>query len=256
MACGCQSGESIPLEVINIVNHNEETVSFDCESILPLSWSEGNSSKLYLNINGDRVGKKFSYATLPEEKTIRFTTRIRNDRSSYKESMSKLSVGDIISVSEPSGNFSLIRDGRPALLLSNGVGIATMRSLVKAYELNQEGVGRLTQINVDRSGELYKDEFESISGLSTQFTSIYTSTRNQFYEKLLYESQNLMFGTGMIPNIYIVGSDNFIIDTMAYLNTLGISNDDIYTDGQVNAQGGCGCSTNLVQSCGCGCSCS
>lgn len=258
MACGCQSNGTIPLEVTNIIEHNDETVSFDFVSVLPMYWSEGNSSKLFLNINGDYVGKTFSYATLPDENVIRFTTRIRDNRSNYKNKMAKLSVGDIIDVSEPSGSFELKRDGRPALLLSNGVGIATMRSLIKSYEQNQNGIGSLTQVNVDRSGEIYKDEFLNIEGRQTQFTSVYTSNRNEFYDKVLFESQRLMFGTGMIPNIYIVGSDNFIIDTMSYLTTLGINTRDIYTDGQMNS-GGCGCSsgpsTNTECGCGGGCSC-
>jgi len=255
MACGCQSNGRVPLEVTNIIEHNDETVSFDFVSVLPMNWFEGDSSKLFLNINGNDVGKTFSYATLPSEKIIRFTTRIREERSDYKTSMSKISVGDIIDVSQPSGDFELRRDDKPALLLSNGVGIATMRSLIKSYEDSQNGIGRLTQINVDRSGDIYKEEFEEIEARLTQFTSVYTSNRNEFNETVLFESQRLMFGTEKIPNIYIVGSDSFIIDTMAYLSTLGINPKDIHTDGPVSSSGGCGCNNEANAQSSCGCSC-
>lgn len=256
MSCGCQSNGTIPLEVTNRTEDNNETISLEFRSVLPMYWDEGHSSKLFLNIDGEYVGKKFSYATLPEEDTIRFTTRIRQEKSAYKNRMSKLCIGDIVDVSEPSGQFTLKRDGRPALLLSNGVGIATMRSLIKSYDLSQNGVDGLTQINVDRTGTIYKEEFAEIEEKNIQFNSVYTTNRYEFYEKVLFESQRMMVKTDIIPSIYIVGSDAFIMDTISYLSTLGISQDDIYTDGQAATLGGCGCqSEESSEGCGSGCSC-
>lgn len=257
MACGCQTNTVYPLELHNIVHHNAETISYDFKSILPLSWYEGDSSKLFIHVNGERVGKKFSYATLPSEDIIRFTTRIRENRSAYKEKLAKLTIGDLIDVSEPSGEFWLKRDGRPALLLSNGVGIAAMRSLIKAFIEDSSQIRGLTQINIDRDGNIYKDEFDQFVGSHPQFTSIYTSTRNEFYQQVDFECQKLMLESGIIPNIYIVGSDNFVIDTMNHAMHLGFGQEDIVTDGSFDQlfEGGCDCSSTDSGGCGCGCSC-
>lgn len=251
MACGCSSGTRQVLQLVDTIQHNAITYSFDFASLEPIAWQEGDSSKLFMAIGNKVEGKKFSFATLPDEKKIRFTTRIREEASDYKNEMAKLKVGDFVEITSPGGFFTLIRDDRPILLLSNGVGIATMRSLVKAYDSNQEGIPRLSQINVDNAGEIYRDELADIAYNNNQFKSIYTKNRSEFYEQVDYESQELMFSTGRVPYFYIVGSDDFLVNVSGYLMSVGFDEADIMTDGQ-SIGGGCGCGSSPEAGCGCG----
>lgn len=254
MACGCQSNIKYPVKLINVIQHDEEVYSFDFRNLGPLSWKEGDNSKLLLEKNGKVMSRKLSYASLKDEKVIRFTTRIRKEASSFKEVLAQMKIGSIVSVTAPSGHFALRRDGRPALLISNGVGIATMRPLIKAFEKDPTDIGRITQINVDRSSEIYKQEFDELVEKGLQFTSIYTKSRKEFYQKLDFEAQRLMFGTGIIPNVYIVGSDDFVMDLYFYMQNLGFAPEDLITDGVISgvSAGGCGCSSS-GSSCACHC---
>jgi len=51
------------MKLIDIVKHNDETYSFDFHSDDIKAWSEEDNSKLYVDIKGQELGKKFSYAT-------------------------------------------------------------------------------------------------------------------------------------------------------------------------------------------------
>lgn len=251
MACGCHSALTYPVELINIIKHDPVTYSFDFTSPEVNYWQPGDSAKLFLTVSGERIGRKLSLATLPEEGLIRVTTRIRDLRSDYKDRLSKMTVGEIAELSAPSGSFDLMRNGRPAVLLSNGVGIATMRPLIKAFEQDQSGVSKMTQINIDRHGKVYEEELSNLKGIDYQFKSLYVNNRDDYYKKLDFESQQIMFSTGMLPNFYVVGSDEFIADTASHLVSSGFRLNDIYTDGKMIGQGGgCGCSSG--GGCGCG----
>lgn len=250
MACGgCESGKTYTLQLLDKVQHNETTLSLSFANLEPLTWKAGDSSKVFVAIDGVMEGKKFSYVSLPDEKVVKFTTRIREPISDYKEAIDGLQKGDFIEVSEPSGEFTLVRDNRPALLLSNGVGIAAVRTLIKDFEANPIGVVALTQINVDDTGNLYEAELDEIKRSTQGFNSIYVNHRSDFYPQMDYASQELMMAAGFIPYFYVVGSDDFVLDVTAHLMSIGFDESDIIRDGQ-GSGGGCGCGGSG----GCGCS--
>lgn len=251
MACACSSAERTKIQLNNIIKHNEETYSFDFQSPTLSEWSEGDSSKVYLDVLGKEVGKKFSYATLPEEGIVRFTTRIRRDRSAYKSSLFALKPGDHVEVTMPSGEFKLQRINKPIVILSNGVGIATARSLIKAYEVDQDNIPMMLQINVDSSGRIYHDELSELEKDIKGFTSLYTTHRSEFYNELDHKLQAILLEDAD-PLIYIVGGDGFVSGTLSYLKDVGFEDDSLKTDGHVGetcgceTDGGCGCGSNIV----------
>lgn len=239
MACGgCGSTQTYTLQFLNKQQHNADTYSFDFAALERMAWKEGDSAKVYMAMDGDLEGKKFSFVTMPEEKVVRFTTRIRQERSNYKDRWDSLVPGDFVEVSSPGGQFSLRRGDRPALLLSNGVGIAAMRTLIKAFAKDSSGVHRLTQINVDSRHHLYEDEFGALAEEVSGFKSFYKDHREDFYPVVDFEAQNLMLATGYVPYFYVVGSDSFVLDVTAYLMRVGFDEADIITDG--SSAGGCG----------------
>ncbi len=255
MACGgCGSDRTYTLQMTNRIEHNDETYSLDFTALEPVAWTAGASSKLYVPIDGELVGKKMSFVTLPSEPTIRFTTRIRETCSDYKSALNALKTGDLIEISEPSGGFGLKRGDRPALLLSNGVGLAAMRTLIKDYEHNQEGIWRLAQINADRGDYLYEEELNAISVSTPSFKSYYVHHREDFYRQVDFECQNLMLATGYVPYVYVVGSEGFVGDVYEYLIGVGFDPEDMITDGpapQEASSGGCGGCSGSCGGCGC-----
>jgi len=249
MSCACNSQERIKIKLEEVIKISSETYAFNFSSDRPIEWQEGDSSKVFLEVAGKENGKKFSYATLPHENIIQFTTRIRADRSDFKEAMSSLKCGDAIEISEPSGQFGLRRNHRPVVLLSNGVGIAAIRTLIKAYEMDQTGVPHLLQINVDSKSAIYEKEFYDLSTQLPSFKSIYTQSRNRFFERLDFYVQDLYSMDNDDPLFYVVGSDAFVSDTIWHLSDMGISSESIITDGHKSG-GTCGCSSDA--GCGCG----
>lgn len=250
MACGCSNELKQQIKLVNIIKHNSEVYSFDFENIFPLTWEAGDHSKIFLNVEGQLVGKKFSYATLPSEGVVKFTTRIKENRSLYKEAFSQLKVGEMIEITMPKGHFQLYREDRPIVLLSNGVGIAAVRSIVKAFEFDATGIPEMIQINVDASGKVYCEEFEALQFQNKGFKSHYFQHRKAFYSHVDFELQKIMANYSVEPLIYVVGSDAFVIDLIQYLKGMGFTDDEIVTDGKFSAGGGCGCSSGA--GCGCG----
>lgn len=140
------------------------------------------------------------------------------------------------------GGFDLVRSDRPGLLLSEGASIAIVRDLVKAFELDQSGIERLTQLNIDDDRPLYVKEFEGLAKKLQSFKSLYTETMSDFYHALDYENQQMMTGSGYMPFIYIAGSESFVSQVTAYMVSNGFDETDIIADKPVEAgcSGGCG----------------
>lgn len=250
MSCACASASKNRIELVDIIKHTDEIYSFKFTSQEIDQWQEGDSSKLFLKVGDQEIGKKFSYASLPSESQIRFTTRIKANRSEYKDYLSRLEVGNVLEITAPSGNFKLLRHNRPLLMLSNGVGIAAIRSLIKAYSNDDYGIPELVQLNVDADGNIYKDEFEAMNFNLSTFVSLYTLNRKSFYQTMDSELQRLLMKYVDTPYIYVVGSDNFVEDVIIYLKEMGILDEDIITDGHRHNGGSCGCSEH--EGCGCG----
>lgn len=249
MACTCKDNDKYTMKLRDVIKHNDETFSFEFESSDIATWKEGDSSKLFLPVGDAPQGKKFSYATVSSEECIRFTTRIREEHSDYKASLANLSKGDIVEISAPSGNFNLLRDNRPVVLLSNGVGIAASRSIIKAFARDRANVPFVSQINVDAMGEIYHHEFRDIMDQLDNFSSRYAKHRKEFYQILDQEIQQLLNRYTVDPYLYVVGSNAFVKDTINYLKAVGFSDHDIKTDSHLSTES-CGCSAE--EACGCG----
>lgn len=249
MGCGCSNEPRHKVILREITLDAEHTYSYHFAYDGSFTWKEGDSSKLFLDVNNEKMGKKFSHASLTHEGTIRFTTRVRPERSDYKESMSRLVCGDIVEISKPKGDFGLTRDRRPVVLLSNGVGIAAVRSLIKSFEQDMTGVPFILQINVDRHEPLYSKEFDRLQQDRDNFKSLYVTNRNLYTGVLDHELQHIMEAFVREPIFHVVGSETFVVETIRHLHLVGFENEAIITDG-LSVSGGCGCSSG--GGCGCG----
>lgn len=205
--CACAQRGLYPIQLVKRIQHDAYTYSFDFISLEPYPWKEGDSTKLNLikEVTGKCEKRHFSVATLPDERIIRFTTRLREPISEYKEMLMSMREGDFAEVFKATGNFYLRRSNKPALLLSNGVGIATVRPMVMSFQKNTEGISQLTSLNVDRSGKLFEDEFIKVEDENEKFRSIYTSSRENFFIKL-----RSILETMKEADVYVVGSDAFV----------------------------------------------
>ncbi|WP_017549414.1 hypothetical protein [Salinicoccus carnicancri] len=203
------------------------TYMLDCPD--GFTWEEG--SHTHLGLEGFNAGEKpdkglvrhMSISTLPDEASIGITTRIRKQRSEFKDMLEGLDAGSPVAIFKTHSNVPLKREGKNVYLLSAGVGLATFRPLVREYMNRPDEVRSLYSLNIDSSKDhLFPGIFESAP--KKGFTSKFVDDRDEYYQHVrnLAEDKDGLF--------YVVGSDAFLIENIALLRGLGIKAEQIMLD--------------------------
>jgi len=217
------------LKITDIVEEAFGTRTYYMEMPKDFIWDEG--SHAHIGLDGYDKGEKpvsdwvrhMSIMTLPDENKIGFTTRKRENCSEFKQKLFDSKVGDEIVVFKPGSRMALRRAKRPVVLISMGVGIATMRPLLLAFDKDRVDVPLMLNINVDASGEfLYRKDLDQIS--SDYYRNYWFDSRQKLHD---------MIEKSAIPEnsiYYLVGSDTFIIDLIHRLKGKGVPIEDIMID--------------------------
>ena len=118
----------------------------------------------------------------------------------------------------------LKRENRPLVLISMGIGMATYRPLILAYNQNSEGINHLTSLNVDSGYSfLYREKLDSLN--IKGFNNHYAGSREELYkiiDQYLQADENAIY--------YVVGSDLFLKKIIGYLKEKQIAESDIVID--------------------------
>jgi len=230
MGCGQENRTNHYSTFVQLEQIDDITYNIDFTSDAIKNWHEGDHAMLILNVNGDLVGKKLSFASLAEDGLIRFTTRINKEASDYKKTLLSLVRGEEVKISEPSGDFKLRREKRPLVLVSNGVGIAVMRPLMQLYLRDKKDIPKMINMNVDSRSNIYKDEFAKVQ--DDDFKVYYLSHRASYYSMLYHELKLLSQSFIEKPIVYMSGSDEFVEETWSYLKDLEFADDDLIMGGK------------------------
>lgn len=218
------------VKILEIKEEYKNVFTYTIEKPEGLDWEEGSSFHLALPgyDDGQEVNKKLihhlSINTLSNEKNIRFTTKIPIRKSVFKKALSKLEVGDEVTIFKIKSNMKLRREDRPVVLLSQGLAMSTMRPLIKKFEADSTGIPELLSINVNtKDNHLFEDDFEKIDG--SLFIKLWLDNRSDYLEKL-----KEIGNSGQKPIFYIVGSEVFVFDTLYMLRQYGVSDSDMVID--------------------------
>lgn len=216
-------------EIDQIIEETPGTWTYMLKCPEGFTWDEGAHTHLALEgfNSGEKADKRLvrhmSIATLPEEHSIGITTRIKETGSVFKSRLKELYVGDSVALFKTHSNVPLRREDRPIYLLSCGVGIATFRPLIKKYLNDPAGIKKIHSLSIDSSANyLFSDVFTTLP--DHQLSSQYVADRQTYYhevEKLTQDNHALF---------YVVGSDEFLIDNIAFLRRHGIADDQITLD--------------------------
>lgn len=99
---------------------------------------------LHENPDNRGLSREFSFASAPEESSIRFLTRIPDRCSTYKQAIKKMRLGQITYVTPAQGKFLLPSDSTKSIVwLAGGVGIAPFRSFTKHMELTGKSFAKI-----------------------------------------------------------------------------------------------------------------
>lgn len=217
------------LKIIEIVKEATGTNSYYFEKPAEFVWDEGAHVHIaHIGYDAGEAPNKawvrhMSLSTLPSDNKVGITTRVPGSNSEFKQKLAELQVGDEIVLFKLGSRMSLKREGRPVVLLSMGVGIATMRPIISTYLNDTEQVPQLINANVDASGEfVFKEVLDA--KLNESYRNYWLSNRASYYEVLnqVGELENAFY--------YIVGSDAFIKDSIQKLRTHLVKDEDIVLD--------------------------
>ncbi len=212
-----------------IIDETSEIKTFLVDRPEEFTWQAG--AHTHFAMPGFNAGEKpnrslvrhMSIATLPSENIIGITTRIKEPCSEYKRLLKNLNVGSSVAFFGTSTNVPLKRADKNIYLLSSGVGIATFRPLVLDYFKNAAHVRHVHSLNIESSKEyLFTELFESAA--DKKFTAQFVAKRPDYYEQV----KNLAADRDGL--YYIVGSDEFLKQTIAVLREQGIRPEQLVLD--------------------------
>ena len=213
--------------ILDVVEEAADTYTFRLERPDGFTWEEGAHTHFALEgFNKEErpnrsLIRHMSISTLPREGVIGITTRIKKECSEFKTILRGMALGENVAIFKTYSNVPLKRVGKNVYLLSAGVGLATFRPLVLDYLTDGEGVPHLHSLNIDSSKEyLFNDVFASTNG----FTAEFVDNRPDYYQRVetLAADKDGLF--------YLVGSDDFLHETIAKLRQNGVTPDQIMLD--------------------------
>lgn len=217
------------LKIVNIREEADKTKTYLLEKPIDLNWDEGSHTHIahrgydegeFPNKN---LVRHMSIMTLNHENLLGFTTRLNDKPSEFKRRLAELNIGDELIVFKLGSRMKLRRENKSIILLSMGVGIATMRPIIKTFLEDNTKITQLININVDSTKtHVYQDELDAIE--TTNYHNYWTKSRVEFYQTLT----NAINDKSSI--FYIVGSDLFLRTVIKKLKSLGIQIEDIVID--------------------------
>ncbi|TQS71877.1 dihydropteridine reductase [Ornithinibacillus gellani] len=216
-------------KINKIIEETPEVRTFMLDCPEGFTWEEGAHTHLALKgfNEGDKPNRglirHMSISTLPHEKSIGITTRIKEQCSEYKGILRNLEVGNELALFKTHSNVPLKREGKNVYLLSSGVGLATFRPLVMEYFDRADNVNQIHSLNIDSSKDyLFPHIFQSAP--DKKFTSQFVDNRKEYYD----EVKNLAADKDGI--FYVVGSDEFLTQNIELLLEQGIKPEQIMLD--------------------------
>jgi ferredoxin-NADP reductase len=216
-------------KIIEIIDETKESKTYLLEKPEHFNWNEGSHIRFGLTWfeQGEKPNKRLfrhmSIMTLPNEGKVGFTTKVPGSSSEFKNKLSQLKIGDEIVFFKLGSRMRLRRCNKPVVLLSMGVGIATMRPLILSFVGDKTNVPCLVNMNVNSSGEfVYKNELDKF--VNDDYKNYWIESRKDFYETLnqLSETKDVIY--------YIVGDEFFIKDIIIQLKSKNVDSSDIILD--------------------------
>ena len=218
------------ITLLDIIKEDEETYTYKFNIPQGTTWEAGTNAHLVARGNDRNFTpskehmRHFSICSLPEEGYMGFSTRIRNNASTFKENLRVVKPGDKLQVYGLKNRLPLERNNQTVVLISMGVGIATMRPILLAAAKNPIGLHKVININIDKKDKrIYGKELDQLSSLPIIF-SHYTHSRQAFFHVIdqTINEANAEF--------HIVGSDEFIEDTARHLISKNVDKTQIRLD--------------------------
>jgi ferredoxin-NADP reductase len=134
---------------------------FTLEPQEPVSWKAGQHALLEITPKeGHRLLEAFPIVSAPSENIFRIATKIKPEsHDQFKHLLLRLKIGDELSVRGIFGRTIIKRPYKEYAFLTNGIGIATFRAILKQLVLDNQLDTKITLFFVgDKDNHHFKDE--------------------------------------------------------------------------------------------------
>ena len=167
--------------------------------------------------------RHMSILTLVDEQSVGVITRLDSSDSDYKRRLAAMGPGDECYLFKIGSALKLRRDGRPVAILTMGVAIGAARPLAISYAKNPQGIPRMISLTVNRRDDYpFRAEME---GLSAPGLKLMQAKSREAYREALRG-----LSTENSPRFLIIGSDEFMRESIFALRDKAVSPDDMVVD--------------------------
>ncbi len=171
-----------------------------------------------------RTARIFSIASVPEEGCVMIGTRTGKEPSSFKSNLIAMKKGEIVTVTEPFGEFVLKDETTPVILFASGVGVTPIRALLKETQNNQNRTVEVVYASPEFY--LYDKKITEIADNNPKISLYKTTSRDETTDKvkaLAAQYKNTAY-------YYISGAPIVITSTSEMLQGVGITENRIISD--------------------------
>lgn len=215
-------------KILDIKDEFKNVKTYILEKPKGLNFDEGSSFRLaipgfnHLAKANNKLVHNLSINSLDTDDFISFTTKFSIRKSDFKKELLKKDIGDYLEFFDIESNMTLRREDKPIVLISMGIGLTTMKPLIETFLKDPSNISYLTSIGIAREDfHLFDKEIEKIK--ASKFSHTWVNGRSSFFELI-----NEMNFKSCI--IYLVGSNEFILDSIVRLRKLGVDDSAITID--------------------------
>ncbi len=223
------------LKVAELVRETKDAISVIFEVPEELNstfeFKAGQYLTIKKEINGEEVRRSYSISAIPADNQLKITSKkVENGRmSSYL--YDTLSVGDVLEVMPPDGNFTLRNTEKALILFAAGSGITPIISILKQYL--SFGGPRVYLFYGNRSEEdiIFKQELEALRAASSEkFMIMHFLSSNG--ERLDKERVKSLVGNAQagMADYYICGPEGMISSAKSGLEEAGLPSEEIFIE--------------------------
>ena len=195
---------------------------FSFKTEVPLKWKAGQYALLETtSAENQRLREAFPIISAPLENAFKIATRIKPEgHDLFKKSLLKLKIGEEISLRSTFGRTVIKNNLKEYAFLTNGIGIATFRAILKQLILEEKLDTKITLFFVgNKESHYFKNEI-------SEFKTILKNLDVEYIykpERITGQTLENKLGTHLHSTVYfIAGSPVLVRNYYRILSGLGI----------------------------------
>ena len=193
----------------------------------------GQHTVIRFEQDGDTVKRPYTPVNLPGTDTLALAIK-RYEDGTASTWMADRSVGDTLTITEPTGNLYLRDPERDVVFLSTGTGITPMIAMLKQYL--REGTGQAAFLYGERTQEdiMFRETLDHLSADHDHLRVLYSLSHEDWSGPTGHVQMHLDEALGASfddPHYYVCGIPPMVVDTEEMLRDRGVGEDRIFTEG-------------------------